>query len=110
MTTPFPIVAGVLDGEINKTVHLEWTLEADPFELDDLIICLSQVDRETNCEQSTFLHDKDIYISLPNLKRLCLLGLRIYKDTTAIVHLRQTEANAEINELIASLNDDDYDE
>lgn len=110
MTNPFPIVACIVDGDENKNVHLEWTLESDPYEPDDLIICLSQVDRETNPEQSTFLHDKDIYISLANLKRLCLLGLRVYKDTTAIVQLRQTEANAELNELIASLDDDYYDE
>jgi len=110
MTNPFPIVAGVvIDGE-NKNVHLEWTLESDPYEPDDLIICLSQVERETTPEQSVFLHDKDIYISLANLKRLCLIGLRVYKDTTAIVHLRQTEANAELNELLANLDDDYYDE
>lgn len=110
MTNLFAIVAGVvIDGE-NKNVHLEWTLESDPYEPDELIICLSHVDRESNPEQSAFLHDKDIYISVANLKRLCLRGLRVYKDTTAIVQLRQTEANAELNELIASLVDDDYDE
>ena len=110
MTNPFPIVACIVDGDENKNVHLEWTLESDPYEPDELIICLSHVDRETNPGTSAFLHDKDIYISLANLKRLCLLGLRVYKDTTAIVQLRQTEANAELNELIASLDDDHYDE
>jgi hypothetical protein len=110
MTNLFPIVAGVvIDGE-NKNVHLEWTLESDPYEPDDLIICLSQVDRETIPGQSAFLHDNDIYISLANLKRLCLLGLRVYKDTTAIVHLRQAEAIAELNEMIASLQDEEYEE
>jgi hypothetical protein len=107
---PFPVVADiVVDGD-NRKIHLEWTIESDPTVPEELIVCLSQVDRETSPGQSTFLDDNDIYISLSNLKQLCVRGLQLYKETTAIVHFRQTEANAELNELIASLDDDHYDE
>jgi hypothetical protein len=103
-----PIVAGVLDGEVNTNVHLEWVVNNDPTEVDGIIVCLSQVDRESIPGASILLDEKDIYINLEQFKRLCVYGLRIYKDMKQMIAMRQLDDHSELRKFLLSTDEDLY--
>jgi hypothetical protein len=103
-----PIVAGVLEGNRDKNIHLEWVVDNDPTEPGDVIICLSQVDRDTIPGSSIVLDEKDIYINLEEFKRLCVCGLQIYKDMKHMMAMRQIENHSELRDYLLGLDEDFY--
>jgi hypothetical protein len=109
MKSVFPIVAGVLDGDVNKNIHLEWVIDNDPIEPDEIIICLCQVDRETIPGASIVLDEKDVYLSLEDFKRLCQNGLKIYKDMKNLKAMRQLEHHSDLRDYLLGV-DEDFDE
>lgn len=103
-----PIAAGVLDSNRDKNINLEWVVENDPTEPFDLIFCLVQIDREIIPGSSVVLDEKTIYISMPELRRLCLQGLRIYKDMKQMIEIRQMEQYSELDDLLMAMDDSVY--
>ena len=101
-----PIVAGVVDGEVNKNIHLELIVEDDAFEDDGFIFCLAQIDRESIPGSSIVLDEKDIYIRMNELKQFCLHGLRMCREMKKMMILRQLDQDSEISDLLGALEEE----
>lgn len=109
MKSTCPIVASTIFGDSLKSVHLQWVAEDDAFEESGFIICLSQLDKESVPGSTLLLDEKDIYLSLHDLKRFCLHGLRVHNEVKKMITARQMEQFSEFDDLLLAFDDEDDD-